>query len=162
MGKDPSQSWPWPSDYRIPNHPNNQEKTYMALPNVFHQIHCLNMMRKFAHLDYYGEFWTHSSSWPVQEHLGHCQYMLLQNLMCHADLEIITFEKVRGTPGPFPDFGVTQKCRDWDAILKWKEDNQVITTPEQWDELSVTPEGIRELDPEGRTLPDVGEPGVHF
>lgn len=33
--------------------------------------------------------------------------------MCHADLEIITFNKVKGTPGPFPDFSVQQKCKNF-------------------------------------------------
>lgn len=73
--------------------------------------------------------------------------------MCHADLEMITFGKVRGTPGPFPDFGVQAKCRDWDTILKWKEENQVNVSDEEWEEIKVTPQGIGELDPVGRTLP---------
>ncbi|KAF8855960.1 hypothetical protein BDZ45DRAFT_745966 [Acephala macrosclerotiorum] len=152
-GKNPSELWPWPSSYNIPNHPNPNKKTYMALPNVFHQIHCLNMFRKLAHKDYYGEFWTHTDSFPFEAHLGHCQYMLLQALMCHADMEMITFGKVRGTPGPFPDFSVEQKCRDFEGILRWKEENQVNVSDEEWKLINVTPEGIKELDPVGRTLP---------
>ena len=49
--------------------------------------------------------------------------MLLQTLMCHADLDMITSGKVRGAPGPFPDFSVEQKCRDFEEILRWKEEN---------------------------------------
>jgi hypothetical protein len=79
--------------------------------------------------------------------------MLLQAIMCHADLELITFGKVKGTPGPFPDFSVNQKCRDFDSILRWKEANQVNVTDEEWKDILVTPEGIRELEAEGRTLP---------
>ncbi|KAE9376386.1 hypothetical protein N431DRAFT_462223 [Stipitochalara longipes BDJ] len=152
MGKETAESWPYPSSYHIPGH-SAQETTYMGLINVFHQIHCLDIFRKLAWPDYYGEFWTHTSAFPFQEHVGHCQYMLLQTLMCHADLEVITFGKVRGTPGPFPDFSVEQKCRDFDSILRWKENNQVNVTDEEWKEIQVTPEGIIELEPEGRTLP---------
>lgn len=97
----------------------------MALPAFAHQIHCLNMFRKLAHMSYYGEFWTQTLDFPLQEHVGHCQYMLLQTLMCHSDLEVITFNKVKGTPGPFPDFSVDRKCRNFDDILEWKESNQV-------------------------------------
>lgn len=73
--------------------------------------------------------------------------------MCHADMEMITFGKVRGTPGPFPDFSVEQKCRDFEGILRWKEENQVNVSDEEWKLINVTPEGIKELDPVGRTLP---------
>jgi Mycotoxin biosynthesis protein UstYa len=152
MGKKAIESWPYPRSYHIPGRSAN-ETTYLGLINVFHQIHCLDIFRKLAWPDYYGEFWTHTSAFPFQEHVGHCQYMLLQTLMCHADLEIITFGKVRGTPGPFPDFSVVQKCRDFDGILKWKEDNQVNVADEEWKEIMVTPEEIVELEPEGRTLP---------
>jgi hypothetical protein len=34
-----------------------------------------------------------------------------------------------------------------------KEDNKVDVTDEEWKEISVTPEGIVELEPGGRTLP---------
>jgi Mycotoxin biosynthesis protein UstYa len=154
LGRDPAELWPYPSTYHIPGHsPDRQYKTYMALPNVFHQIHCLDIFRKLANPFYYGEFWTHSSKFPFQEHVGHCQYLLLQTLTCHADLEVVTFNKVRGTPGPFPEFSVQQKCRDFDSILRWKEANQVNVTDEEWKQIMVTPDGIRELEPEGRTLP---------
>jgi Mycotoxin biosynthesis protein UstYa len=111
------------------------------------------MMRKLAYPDYYGEFWTHTDDFPFEQHLGHCQYLLLQTLMCHSDLEPITFNKVRGTPGPFPEFSVEQKCRNFDDVLRWKEENQVNVSDEEWKKISETPEGIKEFEPEGRTLP---------
>lgn len=65
----------------------------------------------------------------------------------------MTFNKVKGTPGPFPDFSVEKKCRNFDDVLEWKERNQINVSDEEWKEILETPEGIRELDAEGRTLP---------
>lgn len=79
--------------------------------------------------------------------------------MCHADLEIVTFNKVKGTLGPFPDFSVQQKCRNFGEVLEWKEGRQVNVSDEEWKEILVTPEGIRALQRKGRTVPRTGVDG---
>lgn len=151
----PTTPWPWPSTYRIPSRPNPVERTFMALPQVFHQIHCLDIFRKLANPAYYGEFWTGLEHFPFEQHVAHCQYLLLQTLMCHADLERVTFNKVNDMVGPFPDFSVEQKCRNFEDILEWKERHQVNVTEEEWRLILETPEGIRELEAEGRIVPAV-------
>lgn len=75
--------------------------------------------------------------------------------MCHADLERVTFNKVNDMVGPFPDFSVEQKCRNFEDILEWKERHQVNVTEEEWRLILETPEGIRELEAEGRIVPAV-------
>lgn len=67
--------------------------------------------------------------------------------MCHADVEVVTFNKIHGVDGPFANFAVDRTCRNFDALLEWKERNDVTEVPGGWDAFhSTTPEGILELD----------------
>lgn len=98
------------------------EDLYMAEVDVFHQIHCLNMLRKalVTNYDYYwGRRWGFAPPLDFRTHLRHCTSVLLQGLMCHADAEVITHEWREDQPWPFPDFGVVKQCRDFDAFLDW-------------------------------------------
>jgi hypothetical protein len=80
----------------------------------------------------------------------HCQYVLLQTLMCHADLDIITFNKVEGVEGPFADFSIQKKCRDFERVLEWQEANQIIVPESMGQETSP---GIKEIPAVGNSLP---------
>lgn len=80
----------------------------------------------------------------------HCQHILLQTLMCHSDLEVITFNKVEGVYGPFADFSVQKKCRDFESVLEWQEANQVLIPDNLREEASP---GIQELPAVGNSLP---------
>jgi hypothetical protein len=44
-------------------------------------------------------------------------------------------------------------------VLEWKEGRQVNVSDEEWKEILVTPEGIRELQRKGRTVPPTGVDG---
>ena len=61
-----------------------------------------------------------------QTHLNHCTDILLQNLMCHADVEVITHVWQEDQDWPYPDFGISKQCRDFESLLKWKEENEII------------------------------------
>ncbi|EAW06843.1 oxidase ustYa family protein [Aspergillus clavatus NRRL 1] len=175
LNKDPAELYRFPASYGL------GDEAYMGLLDVFHQLHCLNHLRQAAHPEYYRQNHNHShshsnshhggsgsgsvgsgtagtgekrrSKFPYEVHLEHCTHILLQFVLCHADVGVITFNKVAGTPGPFADFNVDHVCRDFGAVLDWKEANQVNVTDEQWAEIFVTPEGIRELPAEGRSEP---------
>lgn len=147
IGRDPQESWPWlESDAGKPGQ-------FMGLVDIFHQTHCLNLLRKAAFGEYYNNIReVHKHDYfPIDQHLLHCQYILLQALTCHADLEIITFNKVKGNPGPFADFNVEKKCRNFDDILLWKEKNQVH--PQDREKWIATPPNIREVDNVGVAIP---------
>ncbi|KAJ9485782.1 hypothetical protein VN97_g7568 [Penicillium thymicola] len=64
---------------------------YMASIGGFHQMHCLNVIRKATYLDYYTihepDFFTEPSA---RKHVDHCIEMLRQILMCSADMHLIT------------------------------------------------------------------------
>ncbi|THC98763.1 hypothetical protein EYZ11_001742 [Aspergillus tanneri] len=158
MGRDPAEHWRFPLEYGY------GDDAYMGLLDVFHHLHCLNAMRQAAHPEYYFDHnHTHAQldarSQPGKVHFTrrghdlHCQYILLQFILCHADVGVITFNKVEGVRGPMADFSIDHKCRDFDQILQWKLDHQVNVTDEQWALINRIPEGIRELPGEGRSRP---------
>ncbi|KAJ1716087.1 hypothetical protein NYO67_1845 [Aspergillus flavus] len=126
LGKDPDTVMRFDNDYW-----GFGDDAYMVQLDVMHQIHCLNMLRKAAFHDYPGYVPTgahtdanntHASRWT---HLGHCVDILLQNIQCNANTEVITLAWVEGRTQPWPDFSVNRKCRDFEAIYKWQLENSV-------------------------------------
>ncbi|KJA18657.1 hypothetical protein HYPSUDRAFT_106902, partial [Hypholoma sublateritium FD-334 SS-4] len=96
---------------------------YMAALEVAHELHCLNVLRKYLHFDYYGKedpFFTESEPKTYRKHLEHCIEILRQSLMCTAHNNMITFEWVRGFSTPYPDFNTRHICRDFEKIISWQ------------------------------------------
>ena len=119
---------------------------YFAQVEVFHQIHCLNELRKEMFPDYY-----YNSSLPDDQrlsHKSHCIHLLLQALMCSADVGIITHNWVHSEKlthpktRPFPDFNVVKKCRDFDALLSWVHEKGVKNVHEKMAKLRYPPEAL--------------------
>ncbi len=51
-----------------------------------------------------------------------CVEALRQDLMCKADVSVLTFPK-EGAVGASPDFGAVRRCRDFGAIMEWSRRN---------------------------------------
>ncbi|PPQ72879.1 hypothetical protein CVT26_003500 [Gymnopilus dilepis] len=105
---------------------------YIAAVEFSHQLHCLNLLRKYVHFDYYGQsdpFFTESRPETYQRHLEHCIEALRQALMCSADTGMITFEWVRGFSMPYPDFNTKHRCRDFEKLVAWQTANGVNDVP---------------------------------
>jgi len=99
----------------------------MGSIEVFHQLHCLNMLRKFTYPKEYPEvqeLWTTRPQF-LRSHLDHCIEMIRQNLMCVADVGVISYDWVSGWEVPFPDFNTWHKCRNFDDILDWTTAHRV-------------------------------------
>ncbi|OJJ42007.1 hypothetical protein ASPZODRAFT_2129235 [Penicilliopsis zonata CBS 506.65] len=95
---------------------------YVVSLNVFHQLHCLNMLRK--------RIWS-KEDFPADhelmgmEHIEHCIDALRQSLMCSADI----------TPLPWAWDAVAHQakevaetahtCRDFDRIRQWAIDRRI-------------------------------------
>lgn len=121
VGKDPSISAKWPESIGLGS------EAYMANIDIFHLIHCLNEIRKDLNFDYYfAGRWPDGkpSAWR-RKHTAHCFHLLVQHLMCHADVDIITYQWTDAQYNAYPDFGVYRQCRDFEALLKWQEENTV-------------------------------------
>lgn len=105
---------------------------YMGHFDVFHQIHCLNALRKAAFQDYAPYPTNAQIHQPKLKyvHLAHCVDILVQNLMCQPNVDLVTFNWVETQSIPYPDFNINHQCRDWDAIAGWLESNSI--PPESW------------------------------
>ena len=104
LGKDPQTAAQFPDeDWHL------GDSAYMGQLDVIHQIHCLNQLRFRAFADYYPSNKTAEErkrpewSWV---HLQHCVSILLENLMCQANTEILTLNWIEEADYPFPDFSV--------------------------------------------------------
>ncbi|MCJ1360353.1 MAG: hypothetical protein MMC33_010358 [Icmadophila ericetorum] len=94
---------------------------YLATLDVFHELHCLNIIREYIHRDYY-----QSRESPHMQfiHADHCLDTLRQIVQCHGDVSIVTFDWVEHQHDPFPNFLVNRECRNWDSILDWAKEHQ--------------------------------------
>ena len=68
-------------------------------------------------------------------HLGHCVDMILQNIKCNANPDLITLAWVEGKKVPWADFSIIHKCRDFDTIVKWNKENSV--DPDKFDRTPI-------------------------
>ncbi|KAI1115235.1 hypothetical protein F5Y14DRAFT_411574 [Nemania sp. NC0429] len=93
----------------------------MASLEIFHQLHCLDLVRKFTVYKYAyykttgGVF---DKSLEIQQnHIDHCLEIIRQVLMCNADTGLITFHWVANNPVAYPDFNTWHSCRDPEEVL---------------------------------------------
>lgn len=104
------------------------EEAYIASLDVQHKLHCLNELRKMAFVDH-GESASektraHGQLWWIH-HLRHCLDMLTQDIICHADADVITYRWMGAQPDPFPDFGINRRCRSLDDVLRYRDEHKV-------------------------------------
>ncbi|KAI0106425.1 hypothetical protein GGR51DRAFT_571362 [Nemania sp. FL0031] len=123
MGKDPMTAARFPDD-----HWGFGEDAYMGQIDVVHQLHCLNALRKRAFAAACNpEAEEEARAQPKWRwtHLQHCVSILLENLMCHADTELLTMNWIQEADYPFPDFSINKKCRDFETLLNWQAERAV-------------------------------------
>ncbi|KAL3962929.1 hypothetical protein ACCO45_004452 [Purpureocillium lilacinum] len=93
-----------------------------AMVSVFHQLHCLYMMR----VGYYAAL-DNSTDNVYARHLGHCFDYLRQNIMCTADTTLEWLGKPpldHGSSG----YGFQHHCRDYSAVFAWTEEHRMNDT----------------------------------
>ncbi|KAF2473007.1 uncharacterized protein BDR25DRAFT_283666 [Lindgomyces ingoldianus] len=106
--------------------PKTGEGGYRVGLEVFHQLHCLNLLRMSTYPDYYTKLWwsdTNDKPEKVRMHLDHCIEILRENLMCQADVNVFTFHEKPGLEGFWPDYEQHHACRNFDQIRQWALDN---------------------------------------
>ncbi|KAK0652624.1 hypothetical protein B0T16DRAFT_505210 [Cercophora newfieldiana] len=80
----------------------------------FHQLHCLNNLRKATWPDYYKESSPQKDD-VTRHHLDHCIEILRIALMCFSDVTPITTKFLSKTHAE-PDFSTLHTCRNFDKI----------------------------------------------
>ena len=101
------------------------DDAFAAIFDVYHQIHCLNSLRKFAYGGYCKLNWeakllrtpltlsTDNQSMARvnvtkqrEIHVNHCIDMVLQTLQCSGNVNLMTLHWVETQEYPFPDMSV--------------------------------------------------------
>ncbi|KAJ6519390.1 hypothetical protein C8R45DRAFT_1204574 [Mycena sanguinolenta] len=88
--------------------------TYMLALDVFHELHCLDEIRKAMYPDYY------ESSFPMATpHMRHCISSLRQSLMCTADISTIVWQWSEKSQAAKERSDILHTCRDFTKIQEW-------------------------------------------
>ncbi|KAH8744713.1 tat pathway signal sequence [Diaporthe sp. PMI_573] len=104
------------------------DDAYAGILDLFHQIHCLNQLRKFAYRDYYDMKIANANpeNMTMHEiHTNHCVDILLQALQCSGNLQIATMHWTETQLYPFPDMSIQRQCIDFKAINEWRRKNAI-------------------------------------
>jgi len=84
LGKDPELTVKYPEEYGL------GPDAYVAQLDIFHQIHCLNLLRHLAWAEY-GRDESHGKK-PFSDlhwiHVSHCTDILMQNIMCTGNMDV--------------------------------------------------------------------------
>lgn len=103
----------------------DEDGGYIIQLSVFHQLHCLNMIRKGL----YGAVdMTNEDDLMGIEHLDHCVDMLRQSIMCNSDVTPITFARTSLDTSMKVVAEVVHTCRSFSEIQQWAW-NRRITSP---------------------------------
>jgi hypothetical protein len=123
IGKDPKKSVRFSPEFGL------GQETYAGRLDVVHQLHCLDIIRHEAYFDYYyGEKYPggfNQTTPKHRAHLSHCIYILLQNILCNANTDIITHTWTDAVDHPWPDFNIPHKCHDYETIMDWQHSHGI-------------------------------------
>ncbi|KAI0964835.1 hypothetical protein F4678DRAFT_367028 [Xylaria arbuscula] len=101
---------------------------YLTGPDSFHQLHCLDVLRRSLRPDYY----TPPNPEPVHTmHVEHCIDYLRQGVMCAADLTMIPVQWSTKRDRILQNTEVVHTCRNFDKIHEWTLARDANAHPKQ-------------------------------
>jgi len=108
-------------------HPKTGVEGWRVGLEVFHQLHCINLLRQVTYKEYYEPWAGNFADGPevLQMHTDHCLEILRMNIQCNADIGLFTFYMEEGDPLPWPELNSWHTCRNFDQIREWALDNSV-------------------------------------
>ncbi|KAJ8119279.1 hypothetical protein ONZ43_g3738 [Nemania bipapillata] len=113
--------------------PRNGKPGYRVAVEVFHQLHCLNLLRQNVYKDYYSPLGGDTSA-PMMDlrgHLDHCIDALRQFVMCQGDIGVFSFNYPFNDGDPWPDYSTPHTCRNFESIRQWAVDHTVPRGPDE-------------------------------
>ncbi|KAK3368288.1 hypothetical protein B0H63DRAFT_565013 [Podospora didyma] len=121
---------------------------YLIQLDVWHELHCLNGLRKLLYPEVYGGLGkvtrpdgTIDRGSAMFHHWDHCVDLIRQTLMCHADISPIPFHvNAPKNTGILPRLQTTHTCRNFERIQQWARDHSAG----EWD-FNVNPEKAQEI-----------------
>ncbi|KAI0412561.1 hypothetical protein F5X98DRAFT_379604 [Xylaria grammica] len=139
LGKDPAEAARPPEDWGL------GPDVYLGTIDVYHQLHCLNMLRTNLH-DNFDHYHRTPLSPLARAHVSHCVEALMKTLMCQPSLDILTTMWTEGIGGLGPahlaDFDFNRKCWDFEQLDSWMEGRRVDITDAMMKNLT-PPAGTR-------------------
>ncbi|ESK82890.1 hypothetical protein Moror_1378 [Moniliophthora roreri MCA 2997] len=99
---------------------------YLVELDVFHQLHCLNMIRKTLHSDYYKSMKTDEVEDPATtDHVVHCIDHIRRSIMCASDVSPNVFQWDTGENTILGNLAVLHSCRDFNRIKEWAREREL-------------------------------------
>ncbi|KAL0768502.1 hypothetical protein CaCOL14_009477 [Colletotrichum acutatum] len=120
-------------------HDNN---TYVVSLSVFHQLHCVNHLRKALYPDEYPGLWEYHEDGTVNHdtilalHWDHCVDILRQSIMCSADITPTPFYYRARDDNVYSTLATRHHCRSFDSVKEWAKDRQLHQW--RWNETATT------------------------
>ncbi|OKL57499.1 hypothetical protein UA08_06893 [Talaromyces atroroseus] len=100
----------------IPDYPGE----YVIQLDVFHQLHCLNMIRLKLWAGEGPEYYLGVNETLMDmDHLDHCIDSMRQSFMCSSDISPITWKWVEDSQSARGLLTTLHTCRDFEAIREW-------------------------------------------
>ncbi|KAJ0124502.1 hypothetical protein J7T55_005840 [Diaporthe amygdali] len=92
--------------------------------DVFHQLHCLNYIRKKTLL--YAPVYQNQpgeEDIPMKYHIPHCLDSIRLSLQCHADMSVIPQRWAPGWIEPWAIWTNHHQCRNFEHVRDWARQN---------------------------------------
>ncbi|KAK3317707.1 hypothetical protein B0T19DRAFT_435447 [Cercophora scortea] len=110
--------------------PHDEQRRYLVELDVFHQLHCLNMIRQALHPEYYkphtpGPHPGEEDELLGHDHVDHCVDAIRQSLMCNADISVLTWRWNRKQKKNMEMGTILHTCRRFDKIQDWARKHAV-------------------------------------
>lgn len=103
----------------------------LVMLDMWHQLHCLNAIRKAIYPERWPEIWTHKEDGSINydtvemKHIDHCIDHIRQSLQCFGDVSPtgFFFDPLKGNN---PRTEGTHMCKDFGQIKQWAVERQVF------------------------------------
>ncbi|KAI9049771.1 hypothetical protein LZ554_005922 [Drepanopeziza brunnea f. sp. 'monogermtubi'] len=107
--------------------PATGKRGYRVAVEVFHQLHCLDLLRQANYKAYYSKLGgdTAAPKHDLSRHTDHCIDALRQFVMCQGDVNIFAFRFPFNDGDPWPDYSTPRVCRNYESIRKWAVEHTV-------------------------------------
>ncbi|KAJ7630547.1 hypothetical protein FB45DRAFT_915836 [Roridomyces roridus] len=93
--------------------------TYMLALDVFHELHCLDEIRKAMYQYYYPP----SPEGINSTHMRHCLSSLRQSIMCSSDISPVVWQWSEKSHAAKERADVLHTCRDFSLIQQWSREH---------------------------------------
>ncbi|KAK4455394.1 hypothetical protein QBC34DRAFT_389824 [Podospora aff. communis PSN243] len=109
-----------------------RETEYAITLDVFHQLHCLDIVRMALYKEdrYNKHFYFPNGTVDYCKwlHVDHCLDQVRQALVCQADVSVVFYSWSDVVEGLRPRVDNMHTCRDYSKILKWAADRGIRAT----------------------------------